>query len=128
MSYTFAPASFKLVRGTGWKDRFTLLDKDSGLPVNLSGIVRLIMRVRSYINGPIIAELTTTGNQLLLIDALNGVVEINCNTAFTLTFPANENMKTTYVYDSLIERTVNEYEPATGGKVVVLPQITRPLE
>ncbi len=130
MSFTFAPASFKLVRGTGWKDRFTLVDKDSGDPVNLSGIVRIIMRVRAYINGPVLAELSTIGSpaRITIVNALTGVVEINCNSAFTLTFPANENIKATYVYDSLIERTAGEYEPATGGKVIVLPQITRPLE
>lgn len=128
MSYTFAPASFKFVHATVWKDQFTLIDKDSGEPVNLSGIERVIMRVRSYINGPIIAELSTTDGTLVLTDAENGVVDINCNTAFTAAFPQNENMKASYIYDSLIERIPNEYEPATGGKVVVLPQVTRPLE
>lgn len=130
MSYTFAQASFKFVRGTVWRDRFTLVDKDSGLPVNLTGIVRLIMRVRAYINGPTIAELTSVGGspQLLIVDAVGGEIEINANSAFTLAFPANQNMKASYVYDCLIERIADEYEPAAGGKVIVLPQVTRPLE
>ena len=125
MAILFGPASFTLVRGTRWDDDVTLTDKKTGLPVNLVGIVGITMRVRKTIDSTIAAQLSMAAGTIVLVNPAAGVIGIRCNSAFTLTFPANGNRKAKYVYDAVIERTAGEYEPGISGKVTVVPTVTR---
>lgn len=137
MSFLFAsttsdgkPLTFALVRGMVWNDDFILVDQATGLPIDLTGIAGLMMRIRAAINAPgHLLELSLANNGLVIVDAAAGRVGIRVNSAATLAaFPANDHRKAKYVYDAVIERTAGEYEPAIRGKVRVDPQITRPFE
>lgn len=125
MAILFAPASFRCIRGTRWEDAVILTDQVTGLPVDLTGIVGITMRLRRSMTGPIVAELSMAAGTLLVLDAAAGKVGIRCNTAFMLTLPENGHRKARYLYDSVIERTAGDYEPATKGRVTVDPQLTR---
>lgn len=128
MAVLFAPANFKFVRGTRWDDDVLLSDEDSGDPVDLTGIVRVLMRVRQRVSGPVVAELSTGDGTLDIIDASGGRLGVRCNSAFTHAFPEAGNRRSKYVYDAVIETTPGEYAPAIKGKITVNPQITRPLD
>lgn len=124
------PIGFKCVRGTRWEDEFIVIDETTGLPVNLTGIVGMVMRARTGINSPtVVIELSIANGRLAVIDAPAGRVGIDVSTATSLlNFPVNSNRKAKYVTDALIERAGPEYEPAISGKITVLPQVTRPYE
>ena len=126
-----APLNFSFVRGARWDDDFQLVDQVTGDPIDLTGITRILMRVRTRINAStVLFELSNeVGNgRLVITNAATGSVGIRVNSADSNTFPANGHRKAKYVYDAVIERTVGEYEPAIGGKVAVLPQTSRPLD
>lgn len=126
MSFLFGKKTFRIVRGTRWTDEVTITDEATGEAVDLNGIVRLIARVREFIDSSeVLLELTTTDTTLTVVNAAGGVVGIDVPTAATLDFPENGHFRAVYVYDVLIERSPGEYEPGLGGKVVVLPQVTR---
>lgn len=120
-----SPIAFKLVRGTEWEDDFQLTDQATGDPIDLTGVVRIVMRIRKTIGSAVVLELSTTDSTLVVTTALTGSVGIRVDTATTNTFPTNNHKRAKYVYDALIERTAGEYEPAIGGKVTVLPSVTR---
>lgn len=132
MSVSFAPLSKSVVRGMTWDDLTTLRD-DDGLPVDLTGIADLVMRVRTRINTTaMLMELSITNGRLIVTDAPNGKFQILviANDTRDL-FPENGHRKAVYVYDGTIIRThgpPEEREPAIGGKVRVKPQITRTWE
>lgn len=120
------PITFKFVRGTVWEDDFQLVDQTSGDPIDLTSVVRIVMRIRAAItSATVLLELSTTDGTLVITDALTGAVGIRVDTATTKTCPANGQRKAKYVYDAMIERTEGEYEPAIGGKAIVLPSVTR---
>lgn len=129
MSILFGPASFKLVRGTTWTDDVVMTDEATGAAVNLSGIVGVTMRIRTSIGAAtVLMELSVTGSTLVVVDAAAGKLGIRVGSAVTNTFPANNQRKAKYVYDAMIERTSGEYEAAVGGKITVLPSVTRALD
>lgn len=129
MAIIFAPvASIRIVRGTAWNDDLQLVDAATKDPINLTGVVRIISRVRKTINGPILLELSTTNGNLEIVDAATGKIGFRISTADSLSLPQNNNKKAKYIYDALIERTTGEYEAAAKGTLTVLPQITRPTE
>lgn len=125
MAIRFAKASFSLVRGTKWDDDVILKDSVTGLVISLVGIVSMTMRIRKTIGSAILLELSVANGRLVMVDALNGRIGIRVPSAITLTLPENNFKRAMYVYDALIERTAGEYEPAIGGKVKVIPQVTR---
>lgn len=126
MAIIFASVpTIRIVRGTTWQDELTLVDKDSGDPVNLVGITNLLMRIRRSIASPILLELSLASG-LTLVDDAGGRIGISVSSADTLTLPENGHRKTKYGYDMVIERTAGNYEPAVSGKLSVLPQFTRP--
>lgn len=128
MAILFGRAFFTVVRGTRWDDDVTLTDQVTGLPVDLVGITALMLRIREDIaDAEHILELTL-GNGLVIVDGPTGRIGIRVDSDTTRTFPENDHEKARYVYDAVIERTAGEYEPAIGGLVYVLPQITRPWE
>lgn len=116
-----------MVRATTWNHDITLVDSETGDPVDLSGIVGVLMRVREEYASPVLLELATP-TTLVIVDAINGVLGIRAGSALTNTLPENSFEPGVYLYDALIERTPDEYEPAVGGVLVVLPQVTRPLD
>ncbi|HEY9471113.1 MAG TPA: hypothetical protein VIQ76_16020 [Propionibacteriaceae bacterium] len=120
------PLNFPLVRGTRWEDSFQLVDQVTGTPVDLTGIIGLTMRARLTISSPILLELSTDNGRLIVTTAATGSVDIQVDSADTLLFPENSHRKAKYVYDVVIERAVGEFEPAIGGKIIVIPQVTRP--
>lgn len=126
MAIIFARASLRLVRGTEWRDDIQLVDKATGDPVNLAGITGMVMRIRRSINSPILLELAIADNRLVVVDAATGLMGIRVNSVTTRVLPENNNKRAKYVYDAVIERSLGAYEPAVGGRVTVLPQITRP--
>lgn len=132
MAILFGSASFRMVRGTRWDDDIVLTDEATGDAVDLTGVERVLMRIRASTNSTsVLLELSTelANGRLVILDAAAGRVGIRVNSQTTHdSFPANNNRKAKYVYDALIERTTDEYEPAVGGKVTVLPQISRPLD
>lgn len=123
------PIVFKFVRGTPWSDDFQLVEQATSEPIDLTGIEGLLMRVRTRTGAStVVYELSTANDTLVVNDAATGMVGIRLNSAQTNTFPANGHRKGKYVYDVLIERTPGEFEPAIGGKITVLPQVSRPLD
>lgn len=127
MAIVFANANFRTVRGTRWDDDVTVIDKDTQMPVDLTGITGITMRVREWIDGPILMDLSTVAGTLVVLDALAGKLGIRVGSLKSRTdFPENDHVRARYVYDAVIERTPGEYEAAITGKVNVLPQITRP--
>lgn len=129
MSYVFAPSTLKLVRGTTWSDVLQIQD-DAGNNVNLTGYSYLLMRVRSSpASATTLLELSTDNGRLTVTTAASGIVTLLVSAEDTLDFPINGHRKAKYVYDCLIGRggSPEVIEPAFGGKVTVLPQITRKL-
>lgn len=131
MSYTFAPSSLRLVRGTTWVDHLQLVD-DAGAPVSLVGVADIIMRIREFVDSAdVILELSmnATGSEdrIAVEDAVLGKIAILVDAADTLLFPRNGDRKAKYVYDALIDRggSPQVIEPAYKGKLSVLPQVTR---
>lgn len=122
-----SPITFRCVRGTRWQDTFQLVDQTSGVPIDLTGIADIHMRVRKTINSAVLMDLQV-GVGLTITSAETGEVSIDLSSADTNVFPANNNKRARYVYDVVIERETDEYEPAISGKVVVLPQVTRLLD
>jgi hypothetical protein len=120
------PITFTLVRGTRWEDDFQLVDQISGDPIDLTGITGLMIRVRKTPGSPILLEMSVDNAMLVVTDAVTGSVGIRVDSETTRTFPENGHRKAKYLYDAVIERAAGEYEPAISGKIVVLPQITRP--
>ncbi len=119
-------ATINMVRGTKWEDNVQLVDQATGDPVDLTGIVGLVMRLRRGINKPFDLELSTANNRLVVVDAPTGLIGFRVPSAVTLTLPELGNRKAKYAYDAIIERTAGEYEAAIKGKISVLPSITRP--
>lgn len=130
MAIIFAkPDPFKIVRGTRWTDSFQLVDDATSVPIDLTGITDIVMRIRKSINSAtILLELSITNTHLTLTDAATGLVSIDVLSAVTNTFPANNNKRAGYVTDAVIERSAGEYEPAISTKVVVYPSVSRPLD
>lgn len=126
MSFLFARAPMKVVRGTRWDDVVTLVDQDTQLPIDLTGITGLHMRVREEYTSEMLLDLGTDTNELLVTDAAGGEFRIQVPSAGTLAFPEADHEVATYVYDVIVERTPGEYEPAVNGPVIVFPQVTRP--
>lgn len=127
MAIIFAPVkAIRIVRGTKWEDDLSLVDKDTGNPINLVGITSLLMRIRRSIASPILLELSIANGHLTIVDGAAGRIGIRVPSAMTLTLPENGHRKARYGYDMVIERTDGEYEPAVSGKLSVLPQFTRP--
>lgn len=127
MAVVFAPIpSIRIVRGTYWSDDVQLVDKASGDPINLTGILDLTARIRQSINGEILLSMELADTRLVLVNAAQGRIGFRCPSAVTLLLPENENRKAKYVYDVVIERTAGEYEPAITGKLTVTASITRP--
>jgi hypothetical protein len=120
------PIAFTLVRGTRWEDDFQLVDQVSGNPVDLTGIVGLMIRVRKNPGSAILLELSVANTLLVVTNPVTGSVGIRVDSETTRDFPENGHRKAKYLYDAVIERSAGEYEPAISGKIVVLPQITRP--
>lgn len=121
--------SFTLVRGARWDDDVQLVDQETQAPIDLTGIVSLMMRVRTRITDATnVMELSLANGRLVMVDAATGKVGIRVSTADSLTFPQNGNRKAKYKSDLVIERTAGEYEPGISAGVTVLPQITRPTE
>lgn len=125
MAIRFGKASFSFVRGTKWDDDVILTDQVTGLAINLTGITGMTMRIRKTISSAILLELSSANGRLVVVDAVAGRIGIRVLSAITLTLPENSFRKAKYVYDAIIQRTALEYEPAVGGKVTVLPQVTR---
>lgn len=124
-----SPIAFKFVRGARWDDDFQLVDQATGDPIDLTGVTRILMRVRTRVNASsVLMELSTTNGRLVITNAATGSVGIRINSADSNSFPANGHRKAKYVYDAVIELTAGEYEPAIGGSVTVLPQTSRPLD
>ena len=126
MAIVFAPVKpIRLVRGTRWQDQVQLVDKETGDPVDLTGITALILTIRQRIDGPAIMELDLDGG-LAIANALLGLVDIDVSSDDTLQFPESSLRRAKYVYDAMIERAPGWREPAFAGKLTVLPSITRP--
>ena len=126
MSILFGPAALKIVRGATWSDNITMTDLSTGLPVNLTGVVSIIMRVRPTYDGILLLEASTTAGSILIVNATGGIIGIRVGSAITNSaFPANNYRKAKYVYDVLIQRTAGEYEPAIKGKLTVYPSVTQ---
>ena len=120
------PIEFTIVRGTRWDtDNVQLLDPDD-VPVDLTGIVGLMMRIRANISDTAhVLELSIDNSKLVMVDAANGIFGIRCSSADTLLFPQADNKKARYVTDVIIERTPDEYEAGLSALMFVLPQVTR---
>lgn len=115
-----------LIRGTAWSDDFTLVDKNSGDPIDLTAITGMTMRIRKSIDSAILAELSVANGQLVVLDAAAGECGFRMTSAQTLDLPANDNRRAKYIYDVVIQRSALEYEPAVTGKLTVNASITRP--
>lgn len=127
MAILFANAPLHMVRGNAWADDVALVDQTTGDPVDLTGIVGIIMRIREDYASPILLELSTTDETLAVgLNPAAGIYGIRANSALTRTLPENGHEVGVYVYDAVIERTAGEYEAANGGVVIVDPQVTRP--
>lgn len=131
MSYTFAPSSLRIVRGTTWVENLQLTD-DTGAPVSLVGVVDIIMRIRERIDSAtVLLELSiaTSGSEdrIAVTDAALGKIAILVDAVDTNTLPRNGDRKAKYVYDAIIDRggAPQVLEPAFKGKLSVLPQVTR---
>jgi hypothetical protein len=122
----FAKASFTIIRGLRWDDDVLLKNQDDNAPVDLTGIVGIVLRAREDYNSPIVLELSTDDSTLSITDGANGVLGIRVPSSVTRTLPENDDEAASYVYDAVIERTTGEYEAAIGGRLMVLPQSTRP--
>lgn len=128
MAILFALAPLKMVRGTYWFHDTTIVDAVSGLPVDLSGIAGMLLRVREDATSPVLLELSLANTTLIIVNALNGIVGIRASSALTNTLPTNDHQLAAYSYDAVIERTPNEYEAALSGILLAHPQISRPLD
>ena len=127
MAIVFAPVkAIRIVRGAYWSDDVNLVDKATGLPVDLTGITSLQSRIRSSINGEILLPMSLVDGRLIVVNALQGRIGFRCPSAVTLLLPENDNRKAKYIYDVVIERAAGEYEPAITGKLTVTASITRP--
>lgn len=122
-----SPITFRCVRGTRWQDTFQLVDQATSTPIDLTGIADIHMRVRKTINSAVLLDLKIAAG-LTISGVETGEVSIDLSSAETNALPANNNKRARYVYDVVIERETDEYEPAISGKVVVLPQVTRLLD
>jgi hypothetical protein len=120
------PITFTLVRGTEWDDDVVLTDQTSGDPIDLTAVTELWMRVRTSATSSILLELSTDNGRLVITDAAGGQIGIRVSSEDTRDFPENRHKKAKYLYDLVLERTTGEYEAGISGKIVVLPQITRP--
>lgn len=130
MGILFGRTNFIFVRGTDWNDVFILTDADTGAAIDLTGATDLLLRVRDDIASTTVRlERRLSDGGLTILDRAAGKVKVLCDSQTTHdSFPANDQVKAVYVYDALIERTAGRWEPATGGKVTVLPQVSRPLD
>lgn len=129
MAILFASTNLRMVRGNAWTDDIALVKAADSTPVDLTGIIALHMRVREDPAGAALLTLSTTDGTLLIgSPATAGTFGVRVDSATTRTLPANGHEVAVYVYDVVIERTAGEYEAATGGVLIVDPQITRPWE
>lgn len=129
MAILFATTNLRIVRGNAWSDDVALVKASDSTPVDLADIVALHMRVREEPSGPALLTLSTTDNTLIIgAPATGGTFGVRVDSATTRTLPDNGHEVAVYVYDVVIERTAGEYEAATGGVLIVDPQITRPWE
>lgn len=119
------PITFTMVRGTEWDDDVQLTDQVTGDPIDLTD-VEVMMRVRLAATSPILLELSTDNARLVVTDAANGRIGIRVSSADSRLLPENRHKKAKYLYDLVIERSAGVYEAGISGKIVVLPQITRP--
>lgn len=127
MAILFGSARFTLVRGTRWTDDVVLTDSVTQGPIDLTGLVGAIMRVREAADDTAhLLELSVANGMLVIVDATGGTIGIRVPSAVTRTFPENSNESALYVYDVVLERSAGEYEAAVAGKINVRPQITRP--
>lgn len=120
------PINFTLVRGTEWDDDVQLVDQTTGTAIDLTAVTGLWMRIRLTATSSILLELSLANGLLVLTNAAQGRVGIRVNSDDTRTFPENRHKKAKYLYDLVLERTAGEYEAGISGKIIVLPQITRP--
>ncbi|WP_202841980.1 hypothetical protein [Luteimonas saliphila] len=125
MGIVFAKVpTVRIVRGTRWQDQVQLTDENTGEPVDLAGIVSLVMCIREQVDSPILLQLEV-GSGLAIANPGLGLIDIDVSSADTLSFPENGHQRWKYSFDALIERTAGEYEAAFAGRVTVLPSITR---
>ena len=128
MSLQFARAALTMVRGLTWNDQVQLVNADTQVPVDLSGVVDATMRIRRRINSAaVLLELSTTDGRLTIEPGTDGLITIQVDADDTLDFPINSHRRARYVYDVVLDRggTPKVLDPATGGKVTVNPQVTR---
>lgn len=126
MGILFANVSFSFVRGTEWKsDDVEIVDSQTLAPVSLEAITGMMMRIRDY-DDAILMELSMVNGRIVIVDAPGGKIGFRVPSAITRAMPEAFNIRRSYKYDVIIERTPNEYEPAIRGKIIVHPQVTKP--
>lgn len=78
------------------------------------------MKIRTSVQSEIIKADMTTENGHLAVDALNALVTITMQSAYTATFDFERG-----VYDLFLIFPDNEQEPIAEGTVYVMPSVTR---
>lgn len=127
MALLFGPTTFRIVRGLTWAEQLILRDS-ADLPMNLTGAT-FIMRVRESLDATTtVLELSSTNGRLSSPTPIAGEIQILVSADDTLLFPENGHERATYVYDLVILRAgpPQVREPVVAGRVIVLPQVTRP--
>jgi hypothetical protein len=119
---------FTVIRGCRWQDRVLVTDQATGEPVDLTGVLDIVMALRKKIGGPIVDTLSMSNARITLADPAGGEFDIDVSSVDTQALPANNFKRTRYFTDALIQRSANEWEPAIAGKVRVDSSITRPLD
>lgn len=112
-----------------WEDDITIVDEVTGDPISLSGVDDLFLYVRDDYNTDVLVRLSLTDGTLVLVDGgTGGKFGIRMSSAQTLDFPANDHEQARYVYDTVIERTAESYEPGVAGALTVDPVVARAWE
>lgn len=91
-----------------------LIPINGGNPINLAGYT-----VKMQINMPLPLLLTTTNSDILIYNAISGIIKLNISSAASAAFPPGS-----YSYDLWIVSANGREQPQVGGQFVVLPTVS----
>jgi hypothetical protein len=117
-NFTNANQRRALEQGSQFKHQLTLKETTDGPPIDITGWT-WEMQVRKRTDDPAILTLTSDGNGIDIIDATNGIIEINVSSADTEALEPG-----TYKYD-LEYTATGETVRLLEGDVEITAQITQ---
>ena len=127
MGILFGTLRLQMVRGATWTDTIAITDS-LGVPVNLTGVTGITMRIRSTIDATTsLLELSIANGRIAIANAAGGIITLSVSASATLGLPVASHEIEQYVFDAVLDRggSPQVIEPAFSGYVTVYPQVTR---